>query len=66
MLGDIEVRFSQTTLGAGSVSSSASHVLRYEVVGLMQTEESDKIKFDIDSSRSVFINVLYSRMNEEM
>jgi phycocyanin-associated, rod len=58
--------FGQTTLGAGSVSSSASRVFRYEVVGLRQNQETDKNKFDIRRSGSVFITVPYSRMNEEM
>jgi phycocyanin-associated rod protein len=35
--------FGQTTLGASSVSSSASRVFRYEVVGLTQNQETDKI-----------------------
>jgi hypothetical protein len=42
IIGDIEVMFGQTTLGAGSVSSSASRVFRYEVVGLKQNQETDK------------------------
>ena len=58
--------FGQTTLGSGSVSSSASRVFRYEVVGLKQNEETDKNKFDIRRSGSVFITVPYNRMNEEM
>ncbi|WP_413173956.1 phycobilisome linker polypeptide [Anabaena azotica] len=58
--------FGQTTLGAGSVSSSASRVFRYEVIGLRQNQETDKNQFNIRSSGSVFITVPYSRMNEEM
>jgi phycocyanin-associated rod protein len=58
--------FGQTTLGASSVSSSASRVFRYEVVGLKQNQETDKNKFNIRRSGSVFITVPYSRMNEEM
>lgn len=58
--------FGQTTLGAGSVSSSASRVFRYEVVGLRQNSETDKNKFSIRRSGSVFITVPYNRMNEEM
>ncbi len=58
--------FGQTTLGASSVSSSASRVFRYEVVGLKQNNESDKNNFDIRRSGSVFLTVPYSRMNEEM
>ena len=58
--------FGQTTLGASSVSSSASRVFRYEVVGLKQNKETDKNKFDIRRSGSVFITVPYGRMTEEM
>ncbi|MBD2569078.1 phycobilisome linker polypeptide [Anabaena lutea] len=58
--------FGQTTLGSGSVSSSASRVFRYEVVGLRQNQETDKNQFNIRRSGSVFITVPYSRMNEEM
>jgi phycocyanin-associated rod protein len=58
--------FGQTTLGAGSVSSSGSRVFRYEVVGLKQNEETDKNKFDIRRSGSIFFTVPYNRMNEEM
>jgi phycocyanin-associated rod protein len=54
------------TILAGSVSSSASRVFRYEVVGLRQNQASDKNKFSIRRSGSVFITVPYSRMNEEM
>ncbi|AFZ23081.1 MULTISPECIES: phycobilisome linker polypeptide [Cylindrospermum] len=57
--------FGQTTLGAGSVSSSASRIFRYEVVGLRQNSETDKNKYNIRRSGSVFITVPYSRLNEE-
>lgn len=39
---------------------------RYEVVGLRQNEETDRMGFPIRSSGSVFITVPYGRMNEEM
>ncbi len=39
---------------------------RYEVVGLRQNDETDRMGFPIRSSGSVFITVPYSRMNEEM
>ncbi|MBW4643192.1 MAG: phycobilisome linker polypeptide [Goleter apudmare HA4340-LM2] len=56
----------QTTLGAGSISSSASRVFRYEVVGLRQTSETGNNTYGIRHSGSVFINVPYNRMKEEM
>jgi phycocyanin-associated rod protein len=58
--------FGQTRLGAGRVSSSASRVFRYEVVGLRQNQETDKNQFNIRRSGSLFITVPYSRMSEEM
>ena len=58
--------YGQTTLGASSVSSSASRVFRYEVVGLKQNQETDKNQFSIRHSGSVFITVPYNRMTEEM
>jgi len=58
--------FGQTTVGTGGISSSASRVFRYEVVGLHQNEENDKNNYAIRNSGSVFITVPYSRMNEEM
>lgn len=39
---------------------------RYEVVGLHQNEETDKMGFPIRSSGSVFVTVPRNRMNEEM
>ncbi|ARV57919.1 phycobilisome linker polypeptide [Nostocales cyanobacterium HT-58-2] len=58
--------FGQTTVGTGGISTSASRMFRYEVVGLRQNSETDKNKYDIRNSGSVFITVPYSRMNEEM
>lgn len=57
--------FGQTTVGNG-ISSAASRVFRYEVVGLRQNEEADKNNYEIRRSGSVFITVPYDRMNEEM
>lgn len=39
---------------------------RYEVVGMRQNDETDKMGYPIRSSASTFITVPYSRMNEEM
>ena len=58
--------FGQTTVGAGGISSAASRVFRYEVVGLRQNEENDKNNYEIRRSGSVFITVPYDRMNQEM
>jgi len=58
--------FGQTTIGSGGLNSAASRTFRYEVVGLKQSVENDKNKYDIRNSGSVFVTVPYSRMNEEM
>lgn len=58
--------FGQTTISAGGISSAASRVFRYEVVGLRQNGETDKNNYEIRKSGSVFLTVPYARMNEEM
>lgn len=58
--------FGQTTIGTGGLNSAASRTFRYEVVGMKQSIENDKNKYDIRNSASVFVTVPYSRMNEEM
>ena len=58
--------FGQTTVGNGGISSNASRVFRYEVVGLRQNEETDQNNYEIRRSGSVFMTVPYNRMNEEM
>lgn len=58
--------FGQTTIGSGGLNSAASRTFRYEVVGLKQSVENDKNKYDIRNSGSIFVTVPYSRMNEEM
>jgi phycocyanin-associated rod protein len=58
--------FGQTTVGSGGISSAASRVFRYEVVGLRQNEENDKNNYEIRRSGSVFVTVPYNRMSEEM
>jgi sulfite reductase alpha subunit-like flavoprotein len=58
--------FGQTAVGGAGNSPSGSRMFRYEVVGLRQNAETDKMNFPIRQSGSVFITVPYSRMNEEM
>lgn len=58
--------FGQTALGSASSSSAGSRMFRYEVVGLSQNDETDKMNYPIRHSGSVFITVPYNRMNEEM
>ncbi|WP_448513864.1 phycobilisome linker polypeptide [Parathermosynechococcus lividus] len=58
--------FGQTAAGSAANSPSGARVFRYEVVGLRQNDETDKMGFPIRRSGSTFITVPYSRMNEEM
>ncbi|MEI1374003.1 phycobilisome linker polypeptide [Nostoc sp. UHCC 0926] len=51
----------------GQISSrTSSRYFRYEVVGLRQSEESEKTNYPIRSSGSVFFTVPENRMNKEM
>lgn len=56
---------SQSGLGSSS-STAANRVFVYEVSGLRQTEGSTNNAYDFRRSGSVFFNVPYARMNEEM
>jgi len=58
--------FGQTALGSGTLSEAANRMYRYEVEGLRQTYESDKLSYPIRRSGSFFLTVPYNRMNEEM
>ncbi len=51
----------------GQISSrTSSRYFRYEVVGLRQSEETEKNNYPIRSSASVFFTVPENRMNQEM
>ena len=56
----------QILAGRTGNSPSGSRCFRYEVIGLHQSEETDKTSYPIRSSGSVFVTVPYNRMNEEM
>jgi len=58
--------FGQTALGKSSLSDSASRMFRFEVQGLRQNEEADKLNYSIRNSGSTYVTVPYNRMNEEM
>ncbi|AVH72377.1 phycobilisome linker polypeptide [Nostoc sp. 'Lobaria pulmonaria (5183) cyanobiont'] len=53
-------------IGAISSTSRSSRYFRYEVVGLRQTEETEKTNYPIRSSATVFFTVPENRMNQEM
>jgi sulfite reductase alpha subunit-like flavoprotein len=61
----ISSRFEQCTIQAAK-TVPGSRVFVYEVVGLHQSEETDKMNYPIRRSGSVFIRVPYNRMNQEM
>ncbi len=48
------------------ISESNSRIFLYEVIGLRQNGETDKLGYPIRRSGSVFITVPYNRMNQEM
>ncbi|MGL4501957.1 MAG: phycobilisome linker polypeptide [Planktothrix sp.] len=56
----------QIAVGQSATSPSGSRSFRYEVVGLRQSDETDKTGYSIRSSASQFIIVPYNRMNQEM
>lgn len=58
--------FGQTALGSNAVGESESRMFRFEIKGLRQTYNSDKLSYPIRRSGSTYISVPYSRMNEEM
>ncbi|MBD2244547.1 phycobilisome linker polypeptide [Nostoc sp. FACHB-888] len=45
---------------------NSNRSFRYEVVGMRQSEETEKVGYPIRSSASVFITVPENRMNQEM
>lgn len=47
-------------------TQAGSRVFVYEVVGLRQSEETDKMNYPIRQSGSVFVRVPYNRMSQEM
>lgn len=47
-------------------SDYANRIFVYEVVGLNQNRQTDKLEYPIRRSGSTFIKVPYSRMNQEM
>ncbi|MGK7918195.1 MAG: phycobilisome linker polypeptide [Prochloraceae cyanobacterium] len=56
----------KSLIGGSSSSSSKNRIFVYEVTGLKQNEQNDNNSYPFRSSSSVFIQVPYSRMNEEM
>jgi ferredoxin--NADP+ reductase len=55
-----------SVVGGAASPISESRLFVYEVEGLRQNEETDKMDYPIRRSGSVFVTVPYSRMNQEM
>jgi ferredoxin--NADP+ reductase len=58
--------YNPSAAGGASNSPSGSRLFVYEVEGLRQNDETDKLGYPIRRSGSVFITVPYNRMNQEM
>ncbi len=56
----------QSLLTRASSSSSDNRVFVYEVSGLRQNDQTDKNSYPVRNSSNIFIQVAYSRMNDEM
>lgn len=56
----------QSVLTRASNSPSSNRVFIYEVSGLRQNDQTDRSNYQVRNSSNVFIQVPYSRMNEEM
>ncbi|MEM1309168.1 MAG: ferredoxin-NADP reductase [Cyanobacteria bacterium P01_H01_bin.153] len=58
--------YNPSVSGGNATSVSGSRLFRYEIKGLRQSAETDKVSSPIRKSGSVFITVPYDRMNQEM
>lgn len=58
--------YNPSVSGGNATSVSGSRLFIYEVKGLRQNAETDKVDTPIRQSGSVFITVPYNRMNQEM
>lgn len=58
--------YNPSIVGGAGNTASGSRVFRYEVVGLRQNADTEKISYSIRRSGSTFITVPYDRMSEIM
>lgn len=58
--------YNPSAAGAAANTTSGSRIYRYEVVGLRQNAETDRMGYPIRRSGSTFITVPYDRMNDMM
>ena len=56
----------QSVFGGRTSSPAKNRIFVYEVTGLRQNTQNDLNSYPVRNSSSVFIQVPYSRMNEEM
>lgn len=56
----------QSVFGGRTSSPAKNRLFVYEVTGLRQNTQNDRNSYPVRSSSSVFIQVPYNRMNEEM
>lgn len=58
--------YNPSAAGVAANTPNGNRLFVYEVTGLRQSQETDKLGYPIRQSGSVFITVPYSRMNQEM
>jgi len=58
--------YNSSVVDSAANTVSGSRVFLYEVVGLRQSEETERMNYPIRQSGSVFIRVPYNRMSQEM
>ncbi|HEY9908881.1 MAG TPA: ferredoxin-NADP reductase [Thermosynechococcaceae cyanobacterium] len=58
--------YNSSAVGGAVNTQSGSRVYRYEVVGLRQNSQTDRLGYPIRRSGSIFLTVSYDRMNEVM
>ena len=56
----------KSLISGSSGSPSKNRIFVYEVTGLKQNDENDNNSYPFRTSSSVFMQVPYTRMNEEM
>ena len=56
----------QSVFGGRTSSPAKNRIFVYEVTGLRQNTQNDLNSYPVRNSSSVFIQVPYNRMNEEM
>ncbi|NEQ30314.1 MAG: ferredoxin-NADP reductase [Leptolyngbya sp. SIO4C5] len=58
--------YNQSVVGSSANSIAGNRIFIYEVEGLHQNSETDKMNYEIRNSGTISFKVPYSRMNQEM